>query len=209
MTNNTLLITFAKPDPTQLEVFGSYVGASTELAIEAGGEVSSRFPVAHVHGDAPASIFGFATFPNPRAINDMFDSEAYQALVPDRDKGVESVNAYIVDDAALTALDDPSDGAVYLAVVAAPNPAAMDDLAAYQKASGPIFGKHGATPVAQLPITGHPVGDTPAAFVSILSVPSAEAVEAIFADPAYVAVTDIRDRALSSLNIYTTVQQAG
>lgn len=208
MTNNTLLVTFAKPDPTQLEIFGSYVGASTELAIEAGGEVSSRFPVAHIHGDAPASVFGFATFPSSAAITDMFDSAAYQALVPDRDKSVESVNAYIVEDAPLTALDDPTDGAVYLAVVAAPNPAAMDDLATYQQASGPIFGKHGAAPVAQLPITGHPVGDTPAAFVSILSVPSAEAVDAIFADPAYVAVVDIRDRALSSLNIYATLLQS-
>lgn len=207
MTNNTLLITFAKPDPTQLEIFGSYVGASTELAMEAGGEVSSRFSVTHIHGDAPASIFGFATFPSSAAVTDMFDSEAYQALVPDRDKSVESVNAYIVEGPALTALDDPADGAVYLAVVAAPNPAAMDDLAAYQQASGPLFAKHGAAPIAQLPISGHPVGDTPAAFVSILSVPSAEAVEAIFADPAYVAVTDIRDRALSSLNIYATVEQ--
>ncbi len=208
MTNNTLLITFAKPDPTELEMFGSYVGASTELAIEAGGEVSSRFPVTHIHGDAPASIFGFATFPSSTAINDMFDSKAYQALVPDRDKSVESVNAYIVEDPSLTALDDPEDGAVYLAVVAAPNPEAMDDLATYQQASGPIFAKHGATPVAQLPVSGHPVGGTPAAFVSILSVPSAEAAEAIFADPAYVAVVDIRDRALSSLNIYATFQPA-
>lgn len=209
MTNNTLLITFAKPDPEQLETFGAYVGASTELAIEAGGEVSSRFQVEHLHGDAPASVFGFATFPSSAAITDMFDSDAYQALIPDRDKSVVSVNAYIVEDPSLMALDDPTDGAVYLAVVAAPNPEAMDDLATYQQASGPIFGKHGAAPVAQLPISGHPVGDTPAAFVSILRLPSADAARAVFADPAYVAVVDIRDRALSSLDIYATVHPAG
>lgn len=43
MSNNTLLITLAQPDPDQTETFHGYVGASTDLAIEAGGEVSSRF----------------------------------------------------------------------------------------------------------------------------------------------------------------------
>lgn len=205
MTDRSLLITLAQPNPEQMETFQSYVMASTQLAVDVGGEVSSRFQVRHLHGDAPASIFGFATFPDSQVIDEMFSASSYQALVPDRDKSVEHVNAYVIDDPALAELDDPAEGGAYLVVVAAPNPDAGADLAAYQQASGPVFAKHGAKPVAQLPIAGRPVGDTPAAFVSVLEFASAEAIDAVFADPAYVAVVGVRDRALASLNIYATV----
>lgn len=201
-TNNTLLVTFAKPNPEEIETFHGYVGASTGLAIEAGGIVSSRFGVAHVEGDAPAAIFGLATFPSAEAITTMFDSPAYQDLIPAREKSIESVNAYIVDDTPITELDDP-DG-VYLVTVAAPNPEAMDDLAAYQKVAGPMSAKHGAVPVTNLPISGRPVGDTPAAFIGIVRFPSADAVQAFLNDPQYTPIIPTRDRALSSLNLYVT-----
>ncbi len=200
MTNNSLLITLAQPNPDHLDTFGSYVGASTELALDVGGEVSSRFQIRQLVGDDAASVFGFAT-----VINDMFRSPRYQVLVPDREKSIDQVNAYIVDDPAITALDDPADGGAYMIVVAAPNADAPDDLATYQQTAGPLFAKHGATPVTQLPIAGHPIGETPAGFVSILEFPSAESAEALFADPAYAAIVDVRDRALSSLNVYLTV----
>ncbi len=207
MTNNALLVTFAQPNQEQIEIFQSYVGGSTQLAIDVGGVVSSRFPVRHLHGDAPATVFGLATFPSAAVIDDMFAGPTYQALVPDRDKSVDSVNAYTIEDPSLVELADPADGGVYLVVVAAPNPDAGDDLATYQAASGPIFGRHGAKPVAQLPIAAHPVGETPAAFISVLEFPSAAAVDAVFADPEYVAVLDVRDRALASLNLYVTAGQ--
>ncbi len=205
MTNNTLLVTFAQPNAEQTETFHSYVGSSTQLAVDVGGEVSSRFAVRHLHGDAPASVFGFATFPSAPVINDMFEGPDYQKLVPSRQASVDSVNAYIVDEPELTALEDPTGDAVYLIVVGAPNPDATDDLVAYRQASGPIFANHGAEPVAQLPVTGHPIGDTRAGFISILTFPSADAVDAVFSDPAYLAVVDVRDRALPSLNLYVTV----
>lgn len=202
MSNSTLLITLAKPIPEEMETFQGYVGSSTELAIEAGAEVSSRFGVDHIHGDAPAVVFGLATFPSPESITTMFDSEAYQALIPARDKSIESVNAYIVAETSITELADPN--GVYLVTVAAPNPEAMDDLAAYQQAVGPLSAKHGAAPVANYPVSGHPVGSTPAAFVAVTEFPSAEAVEAFFADPDYQAVVPVRDRALASLDLYVT-----
>lgn len=204
MTTRALLVTLAQPNPDQLDTFRSYVESSTRLATDVGGEVSSRFPVRHLHGDAPATIFGLATFPDATVIDEMFRGPDYQALVPDRDKGIDGVNAYTVERPPLTELDDPTGGAVYLVVIAAPDPVAADDLAAYQQASGPVFAKHGATPVAQLPIAGHPIGDTPAVFISVLAFPSADAVDAVFADPAYLAVVGLRDRALPSLNLYVT-----
>lgn len=202
MSNNTLLITLAQPKPDETKTFHRYVGASTELAVEAGGEVSSRFGVRHIHGDAPAAIFGFATFPSADAITDMFGSDAYQALVPEREKSIECVNVYIVDDTPATALPDPQ--GVYLVTVATPNPEAMEELAAYQQVAGPLSTKHGGTAVVNLPINGHPIGDTPAAFVGIVEFPSAEAVDAFFADPDYQSSVPARDRALASLNLYVT-----
>ena len=198
----TLLITFAQPVPEEMARFQGYVGASTELALAAGGEVSSRFGVRSIIGEVPAAIFGLATFPSAESITAMFDDDAYQALVPDRDRSLEAVNAYIIDDAAVAELPDPS--GVYLVIVAAPNPDAMEDLQAYQGGSGPIFAKHGARPVVNLPISGHPVGDTPAAFIAVLEFDSAEAVDEVFADPEYQALVPARDRGLASLNAYVT-----
>ncbi|GEM_PF-6396277 len=140
--------------------------------------------------------------PSTDVINDMFASDEYRALVPARERSLESVDAYIVDDADLTALPDV-DGA-YLVVVAAPNPRAVEDLQAYQAGSGPVFAKHGARPVAQLPISGHPVGDTPAGFVAVLGFPSADAAEKVFQNPDYLPLVDARDRGLASLNVYLT-----
>ena len=56
MSNNPLRVTLAKPDPDQVDIFHGYVVASTQPAIDAGGEVSSRFGLAHIHGDAPLSL---------------------------------------------------------------------------------------------------------------------------------------------------------
>lgn len=201
--NNTLLITLAQPTPDQTETFHDYVGSSTELAIAAGAEVSSRFGVRHLIGDAPATVFGLATFPTAEAITSMFDSPAYQALVPARDKSIDCVNAHIVEDTAVTSLPDP-DGA-YLVIVAAPNPAAMDDLQTYQAGAGPVFARHGGKPTAQLPVSASPIGDTPAAFVSIVEFPSAAAAEAVFDDPDYQPLIAARDRGLATLEVYVTV----
>ncbi|MGI9605529.1 MAG: DUF1330 domain-containing protein, partial [Acidimicrobiales bacterium] len=204
MSNNSLLITLAQPNPEEVETFHSYVQASTDLALDAGAEVSSRFGVRHIHGDAPAVIFGLATFPNASAVSDVFDSDEYQALVPAREASLDAVNAYVVDEPALTELPDLDGDAVYLVTVAAPNPDNKADLATYQQIVGPLSARHGAMPVAQLPVAGQPVGDTPAAFVAIAQFPSADAVQEFFDDEDYQAVVDVRDRALRSLNLYVS-----
>ena len=201
-TNTTLLVTLAQPNPDEVETFHGYVGASTELALEAGGVVSSRFGVEHIEGDAPAVVFGLATFPSEEAITTMFDAPSYQELIPARDKSIDCVNAYIVDATPITDLADP-DG-VYLITVAAPDPEHMEDLGAYQKVAGPMSAKHGAIPVTNLPITGHPVGSTPAAFIGIAQFPSADAVRDFLNDPEYTPIIPTRDRALRSLNLYVT-----
>ena len=201
-TNTALLITLAKPVPDEAETFHGYVEASTHLALDAGGVVSSRVGVDHVHGDAPAVVFGLATFPDVDAITEMFAAQPYQDLIPARERSIESVNAYAVADTPIAELPD-HDG-VLLVTVAAPNPEAMDDLAAYQQVAGPVSARHGAQPVAQLPVAAHPVGSTPAAFVAIAAFPSRDAVDAFFADPDYLEAIPLRDRALSSLNLYVS-----
>ena len=202
MSNKTLLITLAQPEPDRTETFHGYVGESTELALEAGGKVSSRFGVRQLIGETPATIFGFATFPSRDAITTMFDSPEYHELVPAREESIAAVNAYIVDDTPITELAHP-DGA-YLVVVAAPNPDATADLLAYQAGSGPIFARHGGRSGAQLPVSGRPIGNTPATFVAVVEFPSAEAAEAVFEDPDYKALIPARDRGLSTLNVYVT-----
>lgn len=204
MSNDTLLITLAQPNPDHADVFHSYVEASTQLALNAGAVVSSRFGVRHIHGDAPALIFGLATFPTVESVLEMFAAPAYQALIPDRDKSIDCVNAYSVVDPPIAELDELEGDAVYLITVADPNPTAQAYLAAYQQAAGPLAVKHGAVPVARLPVVGHPVGDTPASFVAIARYPSADAVDDFLTDPDYLDVVDVRNRALRSLNLYVS-----
>ena len=203
-TNTALLITLAKPVPEEAETFHGYVEGSTQLALDAGAVVSSRIGVEHVHGDAPAVVFGLATFPTVDAITDMFASASYQELVPARDKSIESVNAYAVADTPIAEL--PEYDGVLLITVAAPNPEAMEDLAAYQQVAGPVSARHGAQPLVQLPIAAHPVGHTPAAFVGIAVFPSRDAIESFFADPDYVQAIPLRDRALRSLELYVSAE---
>lgn len=201
-SNNTLLVTLAQPKPDQTDTFHGYVGASTELALAAGGEVSSRFGVRQLIGETPAAIFGFATFPSSDAITTMFDSAEYKALVPAREQSIAAVNVFIIDDTPITELADPA--GVYMVIVAAPNPAAMAELQTYQAGAGAIFAKHGGRPVAQLPVSGRPVGDSAAAFVAVFEFPSADAAEAVFADPDYEGLVSARDRGLAELNVYLT-----
>ena len=204
MPNDALLITLAQPNPDESDTFRSYVTASTELALDAGGEVSSRFGVRQILGATEAAVFGLATFPSAQAITDMFTSTAYRALIPARETGISCVNAYTVTDTSLTELPEPAGEAVYLVTVAAQNADASDDLANYQHVVGPLAAKHGARPIAQLPVSGQPVGDTPASFVAIAEFPSSGAVEALLGDSSYLAVIEARDRALQSLNLYVT-----
>lgn len=202
MSNNALVLTLVQPKPTAIEAFHGYVGAATALAAEAGGAPSSRFSVRPVLGDAPAVIFGLAIFPTAEAATSMFASDAYQALVEQRDGSVDSLNAYVVDAAPLDALPEPE--GVYMFVLAAPNPDAMPDVAAYQKVAGQVMEKHGGKAVAKMPIGGRVAGSTPAAFLAVAEFPSADAVDAFFADPDYRPVVPTRDRAFAALNVYVT-----
>jgi uncharacterized protein (DUF1330 family) len=202
MTNSALVLTFVQPKPSEIDAFHGYVGAATELAREAGGAPSSRFGVRSVLGDAPAAVFGLATFPTAEAATTMFESDAYKALVPARDGSVQSLNAYVVDAAPVSSLPDP-DG-VYMVVVGAPNPEAKEDLEAYQRVATQLVGKHGGKPVVKMPIASQVAGKTPAAFMAVAQFPSADAVEAFFNDADYKPIIETRNRALPTLNVYVT-----
>lgn len=202
MTNPALVLTLVQPNPAKIDAFHGYVGAATELARQAGGAPSSRFGVRSVLGDAPASIFGLATFPSAEAATTMFQSGDYKALVPARDGSVEALNAYVVDAAPMSSLPDPN--GVYMIVLGAPNPEAKEDLAAYQKVAGTVAAKHGGKPIVKMPISAQVAGTTRAAFLTIAEFPSAEAVEAFFADPDYEPIVETRNRALPSLSVYVT-----
>lgn len=202
MSNNALVLTLVQPKPAAIEAFHGYVGAATELAGKAGGAPSSRFGLRHVLGDAPAVIFGLATFPSADAATSMFASDAYQGLVSQRDDSVDSLNAYVIDAAPFDALPEPE--GVYMLVLAAPNPDAMEDVVAYQKVAGQVMEKHGGKTVAKLPIGGRVAGSTPAAFLAVAEFPSADAIDAFFADADYRPIVPTRDRAFASLNVYAT-----
>ena len=200
MSNQVTLITLATPDPAEQETMAYYAKASFELAQEYGVEVLVRSGVSeHLHGNRPTAIVGIAAFPDAETIKALFNSKAYQALIPHREKALKAVNLYISQPIKLPPIQVEENKA-YLVTMAVP--ANKESLMQYQQGAGSIAGKYGAQPVANIPLAETFLGDSPAAFLSIAAFPDAEAIKGFFADDAYQPLIPLRDEALNKLNLY-------
>ena len=199
----TLFVTLAQPRAGEVERYWRYAEAATELFRAAGATPSAPLHLRHLVGDKPASVLSAAMCPDPAVIGAVLQGADYQALVPDREASLEWVDAYLVADPPITELPQPE--GVFAVIVGVPNPDAPDDLQAYLSGAGPLYGKYGAQPVAQLMVTGRPVREPQGEFISLAGFESADAVEGLFSDPDYQALDGFRDRGLSSLDVYVTV----
>ncbi len=202
MTTNVLLVTSAVPNPNGQEALAEYGKGSGALIGQSGGKPVARFTVTEqLYGDTPAAFISIAEFPSGEVARDFFNSAEYQALVPARDQALSSVNIYF-SQPGLSAENIGGSGKSILIIVAAPNPNEKEALGQYQQGAGPLFGKYGGKPVANISIAEQFHGDSPAAFVSIIEFPNDEAVKGVFGDEEYQKLIPLRDKALSSLNLY-------
>ncbi len=93
----TLLIT-ATPAQGQTEAMGRYLQAVSPLLIGAGGALVKRVRVTNtISGTARTAMALVMDFENAEALADLFASEAYHALIPDRDKGFSSIDILITE----------------------------------------------------------------------------------------------------------------
>ena len=67
------------------------------LLVGAGGELVKRLRVADVVHGSPSGMALVMDFQSPEAITELFESDAYAALVPVRDRGFKEMNILVAD----------------------------------------------------------------------------------------------------------------
>jgi uncharacterized protein (DUF1330 family) len=93
----TLLVT-ATPAEGQNEAMGRYLQAVGPLLVAAGGTPVKRVRVTDtISGTAGTAMALVMDFESAEALTDLFASDAYQALIPDRDKGFSSVDILVTE----------------------------------------------------------------------------------------------------------------
>ena len=95
----TLLVT-ATPAEGQHEAMGRYLQGVQPLMAEAGGTLVKRLRVTQaVAGTAGTALALVMDFDNAEALAAVFGSDAYQALIADRDQGFSNVEILITETA--------------------------------------------------------------------------------------------------------------
>lgn len=89
-----------------------------------------------------------------------------------------------------------------LITVAAPNPAEMETLGQYAKESFDIANRYGANILSRYTSIEQIHGEAPAAIIGLAEFPSAETIKEMFDSKEYKALLPMRDKALTSLNLY-------
>ena len=89
----------------------------------------------------------------------------------------------------------------YMLVICTFDPAQLEAFTHYATHARPIFGANGGRPVGQYAAESTVVGDTPVTHVIVMEFPSADAIGAVFADPAYQALVPARTAAFPNLQI--------
>lgn len=83
-------------NPNQTDAYKEYSAASHELLTEAGATTIGMYNIdATVFGDCAGQTFGYAEALTEKTLTDVFNSDAYKALIPIRDKAFTSMNIYI------------------------------------------------------------------------------------------------------------------
>lgn len=99
VAEKTILVVTSAPDPDQQEAMLEYVRGVMPLLLERGGVVVKRSRIAHIyHGEKPFTFLLIMDFPSQQSLMDLFESDAYQALIPARDRGFKKIDILFAHD---------------------------------------------------------------------------------------------------------------
>ncbi|MEM9433757.1 MAG: DUF1330 domain-containing protein [Pseudomonadota bacterium] len=90
----TLVVT-ATPNTTDMEAVQSYLKGVMPLLMCAGGTLVKRLKVVQIVNGRPSGMVLVMDFPSEQAVEDLFASDAYEALIETRDKGFSEINMLI------------------------------------------------------------------------------------------------------------------
>ncbi len=95
---STLIVT-SKPNTENIEALQAYVKEVMPMLLATGGKVIKRSQVNQVYLGRQDFVFLLVMdFPSKQALIELFESPAYQALIPNRNKGFEDIQIYFADD---------------------------------------------------------------------------------------------------------------
>lgn len=76
--------------PTDKDKLKSYSALAADTLIPFGGKFIAKGPITVLHGDTTFSTKVIIQFPDQENAKNWYESEAYQTLIPNRDKGMKS-----------------------------------------------------------------------------------------------------------------------
>ena len=98
MNEKTTLVVTATPNPEEMPSVQEYLKGVMPLLMRAGGKLVKRLKLDRgIHG-TPNGMVLVMDFDSSDAIIGMFNSEAYAALVPIRDKGFKEMNIQLTQE---------------------------------------------------------------------------------------------------------------
>jgi uncharacterized protein (DUF1330 family) len=92
MNNTTTLIVTAVPNRNEMASVQEYLKGVLPLLTGAGGKLVKRLKVDKVMLGNPSGMVLVMDFDSVDSITEMFESDAYAALIPARDKGFAEMN---------------------------------------------------------------------------------------------------------------------
>jgi len=99
MIQKTTLVVTSVPNPSQQEAMQEYVQGVMPLLLELGGVVVKRSMLTDTyHGEKAFTFLLIMDFPSKQALINMFESDAYQLLIPIREKGFKKIDIFFADD---------------------------------------------------------------------------------------------------------------
>ncbi|MEH6535966.1 MAG: DUF1330 domain-containing protein [Psychroserpens sp.] len=96
MSEKPLMIVNATPNLEEQEAYEYYVSNAGPLFKKFGGMPFVKYKISEaIVGTQTAQVVVVMQFPNNEAIKNVFDSEAYKALLPYREKAFKSLTVFI------------------------------------------------------------------------------------------------------------------
>ena len=95
MSDNSTLVVTAVPNPDEMASVQRYLKGVMPLLLGAGGSLVKRLKVTGVLNGTPSGMVLVMDFPSAEAIEELFASADYQALIETRDRGFAQMNILV------------------------------------------------------------------------------------------------------------------
>lgn len=97
MSEKAVVMFSASVNPEGKEALGAYLSKAQPMTAAAGGVTTVTYSVTEnfTSANAPQMVV-MVEFPSAEAARNLYHSEEYKALIPDRDKGLTNLNIYMV-----------------------------------------------------------------------------------------------------------------